>query len=253
MWSSGVSDVESRSNHLRATLRALRDNGLLGLNGFMACFCALFAAVLAAMIGGVLLLSSLAAVVGPGHWSTSWFDFKVAASSGSVTVRTCIENAGKQTCTNETRPLRPDEIKPDPIGATLGAISTLFGLVSLSILTFGLANASGCFINLARGRFFDRRTVRSLRNFAMGGLMFVLVFPNRDALGTAAVQVVDRVMNQLNPSVVVHHGVGHDFFAIAPFGTISDALIIVYALTLTTMAAVMAKAATVAEDHAQIV
>jgi hypothetical protein len=87
----------------------------------------------------------------------------------------------------------------------------------------------------------------------VGGLMFVVGFPNRDALGMGVVQVVDRVMNQLDPSVVVHHGVRHDSFAIAPFGTISDALIIVYALTLTIMAAVMTKAATVAEDHAQIV
>jgi hypothetical protein len=168
-------------------------------------------------------------------------------------IKNCRDAAGKETCMVETRPLRPEDIKPDPVGSALDIIFVTLQLAPLAALVFGLVEACRCFINLARGRFFDRGTVSLLRNFAFGGLVFVLLYPNRQTVAEFVGQLIDGAINQAHRGVTVHHGVLPIDVGLTPGGTVSNVLIVVYALALTVMAAVMAKAAAVAEDHAQIV
>jgi hypothetical protein len=118
-------------------------------------------------------------------------------------------------------------------------------------LVVGLAEASACFVCMARRRFLGRGTVRHLRNFAVCGLAFVFLSPHLRALAYGLDYLVDMAANALGPKNVTVYDRFADF-TLATSG-VSDVLTVIFALTLVVIASVMARAAAIAEDHAQIV
>jgi hypothetical protein len=246
------------------TWSQVAEGGLFSLNGAMALFCGLMA-VLFGLFLAIFLVGSIIVQLGlapdgncswnwgkPGAATTAHAEARLTQTPATVTNTTCETiNGGKLACKTATRPMRPEDVKPDLVRDVLNWLYIPICTVPLAALVFGLAQASACFVGLARGRYFERTTVRQLRNFALGGLIFMLVFPNVNAIGDSIVGGVDMIVNALEPKgVSVHHATGRTSFDIAGFAA---ALPVIYALTLSVIAWVMAKAAAIAEDHAQIV
>ncbi len=235
--------------------------GLLGLNGLMAGVCALASLI----VGGLavfLFASLLLALAGaPLHPPSPW------RLNSTVRTASCVTSS-PDGCTPVYNPpavshletangvvdYRPPAAPKAPArlsGAALGvaALALAIGELPLFALAYGLARACLCFVEMAKGRFFAGRTVRHLRGFAVGGLIFVLGLPHAQALSSGAIRLCDQLAKWLT------HG-PHDGISASmnlSLTGVSNILITIYAVTLVVIAAVMVKASRLAEDHAQIV
>ena len=103
---------------------------------------------------------------------------------------------------------------------------------------------------MAKGRFLARATVSRLTRFAIGGLLFVVLFPHADAIATAVTAGLGTALDLLTQAA--QPSSRSIEFKIRVTG-MSEWLNAIYALTLTVVALVMARASSMAEDHAQIV
>ena len=160
----------------------LRQVGLTALNGAMAIVCGLLAVMVAALAAGVLAIS-LSTATG---WPRGGYDLSSGLGAahvdpGAVKVMTgsdtCTVAAGRRTCKHVTY----TRTRPAPAGVTaerlVFAVAFIAILTPLVALSFGLGHAAACFTALARRRWFERRTITHLRNFALGGLVFLALWP----------------------------------------------------------------------------
>ncbi len=140
------------------------------------------------------------------------------------------------------------------------SIRTVLWSIPVLILARGLLEASRCLNGLAAGRYFEVDTVTHLRNFATSGLLYVLLSPCMPILGNVILHAEEAIMQLYRerwPPDEIHYfwpvplDFSPDNFGIAK--TFSEFLVGLYALTLTIIATVMARASTIVEDHAEII
>jgi hypothetical protein len=112
-------------------------------------------------------------------------------------------------------------------------------LASLAALMWGLWNGRACFNGLARGALFSRRTIAGLRNFALGLLVYKTVPP----VALIAVYAASRLAGFSLPpnSGFTSQDLGEGMFTLASLGAI------------VVIAAVLTRAAQIADDNAGIV
>jgi len=140
------------------------------------------------------------------------------------------------------------------------AIRPVFWSFPVFLLALGLIEAASCLTGLSAARYFDAATVGHLRNFAVTGLLYVLLTPLMPALANlfcTAVIWIDAVILKAWPSHRPYiFSMPTSFEADAAVGgikTFSSFLVCLYAFTLTVIATVMAKASAIIEDHAEII
>jgi hypothetical protein len=175
---------------------------------------------------------------------------------GAAAVRTC--PSGQITMTSEVA-YAPDghvmsrKVLPAPPPNMTRWSTTTFGglawVVTPLLLAGALWQASRFFADLACGRVFQASTVRRLRNFSLLGVAFLL----SDALLES---LVNAVLGLFGHETVRF---AWPFMLSSPYvhgsWTLSGGLLleIVFAAVLIAMVSVLARAAAIAEDHAQIV
>lgn len=219
----------------------LRTGGLRGVSGVMAVFCGLATVVVLAftliMFGGVGAAMISASKTGEATWR-----------SQTITVQARSES---QTCASSHQTAcqpGPPSLSARPIAPI--ALSLIAGALPLLALAYGLLEASRCFGAMAKGRFLARQTVARLTRFAVGGLVFVLLSPHADAIAGATYEGLGRALDLLTHAAPGGSYSSHFKFTVTGA---SEWLNTIYALTLTVVALVMARASSIAEDHAQII
>ncbi len=113
-------------------------------------------------------------------------------------------------------------------------MGVLAGFIPAGILAYGLLQARQCFLQLSCGHYFTLRTISTLRNFALAGLLYVVLL-----LGLP-------LLANILPSTL------KGTFMIGNSTTCANLLTAIYAFTLAIIAALMTKASAIAEDNAQI-
>jgi hypothetical protein len=123
--------------------------------------------------------------------------------------------------------------------ASLALISFVGWICSLAALIWGLWNGRACFAGLARGALFSRRTIAGLRNFALGLLVYKAIPP----MALIALMVVSKFSAiQLPPGTgITAQDMGEGMFTLASLGAV------------VVIAAVLTRAAQIADDNASIV
>jgi hypothetical protein len=152
-------------------------------------------------------------------------------------IQTVIEHrANGRTTTRTTKP-------PAQLLGAKEVLGVALPLAPAAVLALALWQAGRFFAQLSKGRAFQARTVARLRNFsALGVLLLVL-----DPLMPKISATIDKALN-LGVTVVAFTP---DISGWRP--TLPDLLNIAFAATLIAMVSVLARAAALAEDHAQIV
>lgn len=140
------------------------------------------------------------------------------------------------------------------------AIRPVFWSLPVFLLAMGLLEAARCLNGLAGARYFNADTVTHLRNFAIAGLLYVVLTPCMPAFANVFCTVVTWIDTLIVKAWPPHHpytvAMPTSFEANAVVGGIaifSGFLIGLYAFTLAVIAIVMAKASAIVEDHAEII
>ena len=225
----------------------LRSAGLAWLNGGMAILCAASALVPVLMAAALLFLQVAQATHWPPgglHLSHPWLQADIRYGTETVG-RACPPASPGAT------PCRPwSETHPAPAPRLVDDLTMFAGflplLLPLLALAWGLAHAALCFRALAQRRWFARSTITHLRDFALGGLVFLALWPGATDLARTVATALDRAFN---PQATVHAS----FVFNANLGPLPPFLTVIYAVALAVITAVLAHARKVAEDHAQIV
>jgi hypothetical protein len=242
------------------SIKNLRDNGMLGLSGVMAMLSAITATLIAmyVVLGLFTYVIALLPIVPPGQWSFIGINLN---KPGTLDVKTCTSSSSSPDyCTVTTRPMTEEEMTPSLENVSMNLASSAVTLVPLGILSWGLFQATFCFLNLSRRIFFSYRTVRGLRNFSLSNLFFVLFFPHVDWISTRIGNLIGSVASHLRtiqngaPTAVAFSTAQGQFNVEGLTGLdLSILVMIVYAVALTIIADVMMKASVIVDDHSQIV
>lgn len=221
----------------------LRTGGLRGVSGFMAVFCGLATALVFAF--------TIILFVGVGAAMVS------ASTTGETAWRSGAINLEARSVRQAPCPAADHAACPPPIRSKLPAgdvatmsLSLFVGALPLLALAYGLLEACRCFAAMAKGRFLARETVSRLTRFAIGGLLFVVLFPHAGAMAAAVNEGLGTALDVLTRQPQPISRTTHYDFTVTGM---SEWLNTIYALTLTVVALVMARASSIAEDHAQIV
>lgn len=209
------------------------------VSGAMSVFCALVGLVLALMVVALLAGGAIA------DWknkSGSWrFGQEGVASVG-------FERSVEQSCRPGEEPLCAHSNAPTVKSYVSRLLGQLIVQAPLAALAYGLLQACACFAEIARGRLLAQRTVRRLIRFSLAGLIFVLFAPQAGRLAGFVADGAYKMMSLI---------AGEKSFSFSSYTThyigMHGMLSVVYAVTLTIIAVIMAKASTIADDHAQIV
>ena len=237
----GAAVAETRRASERVGVTAL---GVV--NSVMAALCGSVAGFLALLCAG-FLLAIVSGIIG---WPRTGLDiappggfmhFHLAPGTTTVNYDTCKTFAGHQTCTRVTH----TAIKSPDIGNLIDGLAMSIIVLPIAALVYGLTQAAACFLSLARRRWFEERTITHLRNFALGGLVFLVATPAAPPLARLISSVSILWLPRwakVNP--------GNFNLDLAPLPTLLTG---VYAIALAVITVVLAHARKVAEDHAQIV
>ena len=224
--------------------QSLGSVALTWLNGAMSILCCCMALFVGALAAGALIIG----ISGATGWPQGGFNWSSAVGGMHVVPRTvtgtpdvCTTPAGGPAC----RTVSHSHLAPPVLDAD--ALIFIFGfaivVLPLIALVYGLVHAAGCFTALAQRRWFARRTITHLRDFALGGVVYLalqpLAIPFAKWLNTALGAWL------LHSSTKAAYNVD--------LGPVPTMLTIVYATLLALITAVLAHARSVAEDHAQIV
>jgi hypothetical protein len=129
-------------------------------------------------------------------------------------------------------------------------IGSLVWSVTPLLLAGALWQGSGFFRGLARGQVFEASAVRRLRNFSMFGVAFLLSDALLESLVNAVLSLFGRESVRFSwPFAVLDAAHGHSAWSLSG-GVLME---MVFAAVLVAMVSVLARAAAIAEDHAQIV
>ena len=227
--------------------RSLGSAALAWLNMALALLCGFTAGFLAVLCAGLLLVAASIATGSPrGGFDVSSpgdvFHFHVTPATKTVNYpQTCTVALGRRTCSRVTR----TSLMPPDAGSLITAVALLSMIVPPAALVYGFGHAAACFAALARRRWFDRRTITHLRDFALGGLAFLAWWP----LSLPLARSIGDISAIWLPRGAIRTP-GTSGFDLGPVPTL---LTVAYALLLAVITAVLAHARKVAEDHAQIV
>jgi hypothetical protein len=131
-----------------------------------------------------------------------------------------------------------------------GNIASLFAAVPPLLLALALWQGSRFFAGLGSDRIFHAATVRRLRNFSILGVAFLLSDTLLEPLVNAALGLFGRESVRFQwPFMLFSSPHGHSAWALSGAGVMQ----IVFLGALIAMVSVLARAAKLAEDHAQIV
>jgi hypothetical protein len=221
----------------------LRTGGLRGVSGVMAAFCGVAAALVFAFTLLLFVGVGAAVVSASTTGETAWRYSMINLEARSQHQPPCAP-AHQAACP----PASPAKLPAESIA--MMSLALFVGALPLLALSYGLLEASRCFGAMAKGRFLARATVSRLTRFAIGGLLFVVLFPHVEtmagAVNTGLGAALDLLTHAPQPTSSSVE------FKIRVTG-MSEWLNAIYALTLTVVALVMARASSIAEDHAQIV
>lgn len=221
----------------------LRTGGLRGVSGIMAAFCGVATALVFAFTLILFVGVGAAMVSASKTGETAWRSGAVNLEARSQRQPPC-PPPHQAACP----PSGPSNLPAGEI-ATL-SLSLFVGALPLLALSYGLLEASRCFGAMAKGRFLARATVSRLTRFAIGGLLFVVLFPHAGAMAAAVSDGLATALDFLTHAPQPIFRSTHFNFTVTG---VSEWLNAIYALTLTVVALVMARASSIAEDHAQIV
>jgi hypothetical protein len=221
----------------------LRTRGLRGVSLFMATFCGLATAVVFAFTIVLFVGVGAAMVSASKTGETAWRSGMVNLEAKSQRQPPC-PPAHQAAC-----PPAPPANLPAGEIATM-SLALLVGALPLLALAYGLLEASRCFGAMAKGRFLARATVSRLTRFAIGGLLFVVLFPHAGAMAGAVNEGLGTALDLLRHAPQPVFRSSEFNFKVTG---VSEWLNAIYALSLTVIAVVMARASSIAEDHAQIV
>lgn len=132
--------------------------------------------------------------------------------------------------------------------------------VPVFLLAAGLIEASRCLRGLAAGHYFEATTVQRLRNFAIAGLLYVVLTPCMpvvaNLLSHILVDMEIQIIRTWPPHESWSMNMPSSFTADADVGGLKDysgLLIALYAFTLAMIAVVLARASRIITDHAEII
>lgn len=169
------------------------------------------------------------------------FTCRAATTTTRVTRTTVTQTADQpaktETTTSTTTSSQPDRWNPADLALPILLAPPL-------LLAAALWQAGGFFRQLFKGCALNATTVRRLRNFSVLGVLFLVLSPMTPDIARATMAPF-----HLQPPTLTW-GPGDIFGWKA---TVSDVLNLVFAATLIAMVSVLARAAALAEDHAQIV
>jgi hypothetical protein len=139
---------------------------------------------------------------------------------------------------------------PDMPGWTSMKLAALLGMAPPLLLAGALWPASRFFAGLAGGRTFQARTVRGLRDFAVLGVAFLLCDSFLEPLVNGVLRLFGGYGVYFSWPYTRYEGpAAHSTWVMSGSGLME----IVFAATLIAMVSVLARAAAISEDHAQIV
>ncbi|CAL4869256.1 hypothetical protein MMA231_03547 (plasmid) [Asticcacaulis sp. MM231] len=260
---------------MHKSLQDVREGGVSALTRLMSIASATAAVIVALYAILMVTLGTISMATGPVNWS-----FGVETSGGHFTTSPPVEKRLDMTCPELSKKTGADFSKcawlPQTSGAdeiatankakkTFGtwfnaAIRPVFWSLPVFLLAWGLIEASRCLSSLAQGRYFNAATTRHMRNFAITGLLYVLLTPCMPALATAFSTAVTwlnvLIVRAWQPSHAFAFSMPYYFeanAAVVGIKTFSGFLIWLYAFTLTVIATVMAKASKIVDDHAEII
>lgn len=221
----------------------LRTGSLRGVSGAMAAFCGVATVFVFAFTMIVFVGIGAAVVSASKTGETVW-------RSGAINLEA--RSQRQPPCPPAHQAACPPASPASPSASDIVTISLalLVGALPLLALAYGLLEASRCFGAMAKGRFLARATVSRLTRFAVGGLFFVLLFPHAGAMAAAVNQGLGTALDLLTHAPQPISRSSQFNFKVTGM---SEWLNAIYALTLTVVALVMARASSIAEDHAQIV
>ena len=269
--------MENRGAIMQTSLQALPGRGFAALSKTMAVFSIAAAVVVTIYAVFMVVMGTLSLLSGPVNWTAS------ATMEGThVTVSPTVEKKLDMTCPELKKmssgdiskcawiPTNPAMAGSPPVAdADAGspsrngfnaAIRPVLWSVPVFILVMGLIEAARCLNALAAGRYFDAVTVRRLRNFAVAGLLYVILTPCMPVIANLVCYLVTWVDILIIRTWPPQHGwtlfmpsyfeANADLFGIKVY---SGFLILLYAFTLTMIATVMARASAIVDDHAEII
>jgi hypothetical protein len=270
---------------MQQSLQAMPHSGLALLTRVMAVASLGAAGIVALYALVTILLGTISLMAVPWHWtigenSTGKQVTYAQVSVSQVTTSPLIEKQLDTDCPELKKATGGDISKCawlphtpsiEELGAaskakqTVGnwfnaAIRPVFWSVPVFILVIGLIEAARCLNGLAAGRYFSAGTVAYLRNFAIAGLLYVLLTPCMPSLANGFCNAVVWVESLYIRALPPHHpyaiSMPSYFEANAVIGGVkkfSGFLIVLYAFTLVVIAIVMAKASAIIDDHAGII
>ncbi len=214
-----------------------RFDGARAFSRVMAWICSCLSVLVVAVVGLVVLISGATLTCSSATANANW--------SGKIN----FDCKKEPLTTTSTIQHLPDgrTVKHTTItNASLG-LKGLAGLVVplAPALMLGLAmwQAGRFFAQLSKGLAFHARTVARLRNFSILGVLLLGINPLTSVLNAPIEKALDIGVTTLN----------WNFDIQGWHPTLPELMNIVFAATLIAMVSVLARAATIAEDHAQIV
>lgn len=212
------------------------------VSGAMAIFCGFAAAVLTLAVAASLIGGAIA------EWRGRPAAYAIGGNAAHVTGK--FSGVRLESCASDKAKLCPADHPPEMKGYMSGQLAAITLQAPLAALAYGLFEACACFVGLSRGRALARRTVDRLMRFSLAGLAFVLLSPCAGLVAGWVFEGSRRLMDAVTNDNKLLFSVSH---YTANYTGVSGLLTVIYAVTLTVIAVVMAKASTIADDHAQIV
>ena len=260
---------------MQKSLQALPGRGFTALTRTMGIFSVAAAVIVALYAVIMIVLGTLSSMSGPLSWSAG-----VKTDGAHITISPPVEKRLDMNCPELKKKTGADMSKCAWLPYTSSvaeiasrekaqntfenwfkaAISPVFWSLPVFLLVMGLVEAARCLNGLAGGRYFHATTVTHLRNFAIAGLLYVILTPCMPALANGFSHLVtwfDILIIRIWPpnepyssSVPTHFEANANILGIKVF---CGFLILLYAFTLAVIATVMARASAIVDDHAEII
>jgi len=264
--------VENSGAAMHQSLGGLSKEGFAGASRLMAIFSLIAAAVIVIYAIIMVVLGTLGLNGQPLHWKagSAYANVQFQPTSQKQLDMNCpqieIKSGDLSKCawTNHVSTQQEVEEKArmsNTFGNWLNAfIRPALWSVPVFLLAVGLIEASRCLRGLAAGRYFEATTVRRLRNFAIAGLLYVVLTPCMpvvaNLLSHVLIDIEIQILRVWPPHGSWSMNMPSSFTADADVGGLKDfsgLLIALYAFTLAMIAVVMARASRIITDHSEIV
>ena len=258
----------------------LGERGFAGLNRVMSVFCyaaggvvslTIVVALILMMLIGYPMDRQIGPVKGGAHIAVSDIHINAIQRSDPACLARIqgTHDHDISTCMVDTQPTAADiasarKSMTSVMGRVYLFMPTLLWAIPMGTLAYGLFQAGACFAALGQRAYFAPKTVGYLRNFALAGLLFVVMFPMLPwlhGLVTHLIFSTDILLKQtlFKPPAGTAWAFSTPGAYTPPTVTaggrnaFSEVLMAIYAFTVAILATVMSRASTLANDHAQII